>query len=124
MREILYRGKGNTRFNSGDWYYGVPIKDAEGYWQICTDCIKRTVLPETIGEYTGLTDKNDKKIFEGDVIRVKSPDIDCKAQVYYQHSSLCVYLCLPFGLAYNTWHKIGCDIEVIGNIHDNPELKE
>lgn len=61
MREILYRGKGDTRFNSGGWVYGVPIKDYEGDWQLCTDCTKITVLPETIGEYTGLTDKNGKR---------------------------------------------------------------
>lgn len=76
MREILYRGKGDTRFNSGGWVYGVPIKDYEGDWQLCTDCTKITVLPETIGEYTGLTDKNGKKIFEGDILRVKGHDYD------------------------------------------------
>lgn len=136
MREILYRGKSDTRFNSGSWVYGVPIKDYEGDWQLCTDCTKITVLPETIGEYTGLTDKNGKKIFEGDVLRVKGLDhdyylnIDYTTPVFLTYHELCVRVhsnlfdFLPVGFAYKTWHTMGYEVEVIGNIHDNPELKE
>lgn len=136
MREILYRGKGDTRFNSGDWVYGVPIKDFEGDWQLCTDCTKITVLPETIGEYTGLTDKNGKKIFEGDVLRVKHHnydyhmDIDYTTAVFLTYHELCICvqdnLCdfMPIGFAYQILNKMRYEIEVIGNIHDNPELKE
>lgn len=130
MREILYRGKGDTRFNSGDWCYGVPIKDYDGDWQICTDCTKRTVLPETIGEYTGLTDKNGKKIFEGDVLRIRSHDYDYTTAVFSKYHELCIFvqdnLCdfMPIGFAYQILNKLRYEIEVIGNIHDNPELKE
>lgn len=136
MREILYRGKGDTRFNSGGWVYGVPIKDYEGDWQLCTDCTKITVLPETIGEYTGLTDKNGKKIFEGDVLRIKGLDYDYNLNFDYTTTFFLVYheFCvavqsnifdfLPVGFAYETWHNMGYEVEVIGNIHDNPELKD
>lgn len=130
MREILYRGKGDTRFYSGSWVYGVPIKDYEGDWQLCTDCTKITVLPETIGEYTGLTDKNGKKIFEGDVLRIRSHDYDYTTAVFSKYHELCIFvqdnLCdfMPIGFAYQILNKLRYEIEVIGNIHDNPELKE
>ena len=121
MREILFRGKGDKKYNDGMWYFGVPIRCYDGDWQICTDNSKRTVIPETIGQYTGLADKNGTKIFEGDIGR-RRDDIflidwseEKAAFVMIFHDYICEILYLE-----EMWD----DAEVIGNIHDNPELLE
>lgn len=120
MREISYRGKGDTRFNSGGWFYGVPIKDFEGDWQLCTNCTKTTVLPETIGQFTGLTDKNGKKIFEGDIVTMpKYGGGRHKSVVYFRKGKFAVD-----GSNYGFKDICPKNMEVIGNIHDNPELLE
>ena len=72
-REVLFRGKGNPEYNDGDWYYGYLIFDGEDY-QIVEPkygSFRRTVLKETVGEFTGMTDKNGTKIFEGDIVRTQ-----------------------------------------------------
>lgn len=72
-REVLFRGKGNPEYNDGDWYYGHLIFDGEDY-QIVEPkygSFRRTVLKETVGEFTGMTDKNGTKIFEGDIVKTQ-----------------------------------------------------
>lgn len=73
-REILFRGKGNPEYNDGDWYYGYLLFDGKDYQIIEPKygCFRRTVLKETIGEFTGMTDKNGTKIFEGDIVKTQS----------------------------------------------------
>ena len=124
MREILFRGKCKT---DNEWVYGFPYVTRKNAVKINWYCSEfgsmRTdeVDPETIGQYTGLTDKNDKKIFEGDIVECVS---DGEQAVI---SWLKYFAC--FGLSFDGWccgfddYDFSLnDFKVIGNIHDNPEI--
>lgn len=131
MREILFRGKGIR----GNWHIGL-LAHVGNAWYISNKVGIATayeVIPETIGQYTGLTDKNGRKIFEGDIIKSHGndsyvikygeyiPQNYCLAR-YYDKPTIGFYAydgerC--FQLSTNS----RC-YEVIGNIHDNPELAE
>lgn len=120
MREFLFRGK---RKDNGDWVYGYYEKYNDGsYINLQTDRLNSggypirefiEIIPETVGQYTGLTDKNGKKIFEGDI--VKDPWRISKVE-YYRG---CYYPFISFP-EYSCWDTD--ETEVIGNVYDNPEL--
>ena len=151
MREIVFRGK---RKDTGEWVYGYYVA-ADGQHFIFTgetalsqasyahrlmytDFVRYEVIPETVGQYTGLKDKNGVKIFEGDVVNNRR-GVACEIKhggylpiafmQYYQeiygfkkvhkvHGFYAYYLSdgeccfLPVNPA----------IKIIGNIHENPEL--
>ena len=128
MREILYRG---IRVDNGKWVYGFYVREYSHVIKelpsIATPQI-HIVLPETVGQFTGLTDKNDKKIFEGDIVsfaerRIGGEDASIVEQVKFEEGGFCTNRYFL-----NNWMRSGNTkldgIEVIGNIHDNPELLE
>lgn len=115
MREILFRGKDTI---NNEWIYGdlLYYADTAQIWQD-SDLGKYavSVVPETVGQYTGLTDKNGTKIFEGDIVEYEGKRYSINYLPHYARFSavkpnteFCVF-------AYQRG-------EVIGNIYDNPEL--
>ena len=123
-REILFRGK---RVNNGEWVEGSYwysrrsntyqhfVFDDEGVWV--------GVDPNTVGQFTGLTDRNGVKIFEGDIVRYG----DTIHRVVFEQRNGTAY----FGLVYAACETLPFghyqdlkQIEVIGNVYDNPELLE
>lgn len=139
MREILFRGK----FGS-EWKYGYLNIEPQGLaikepYMCGASHIWCSINPETVGQYTGLTDKNGNKIFEGDIIRctLKSEEVDVLAVVkyglYIDVNSLWDYEYLGWYLTIKdkcicisilSYENDGLEFEIIGNIHDNPELLE
>lgn len=119
MREILFRGK---RRDTGEWSYG-SLQCFKGY-SIFDTIWKNfiTVNSKTVGQYTGLKDKNDTMIFEGDIVKtVEGPfKVVCEHGAFWLYDELLLSNDhLDFLGAYKTEA-----IEVIGNIYDNPELLE
>lgn len=147
MREILFRGK---RIDNGEWVEGHLIWCEDGRARIIpsnTDIfcyemdesiiqtVAHRVIPETVGQYTGLTDKNGTKIFEGDILRLKrfgniergkivfntntagfefwrEVTVGAYGEKATRKENLCVFTAATYY------------VEFRGNIHDNPELLE
>lgn len=124
-REIKFRGKAK---NDGEWFFGNLFdNDTAGRTHICTTkkgCLD--INPDTVGQFTGLLDKNGKEIYEGDIIRTKRYGI-VHGQSNTQGADLfrVVYKNAQFYIDNKLRHFYLQDSkcnEVIGNIHDNPEL--
>ena len=124
MREILFRGK---RADNGEWEYGDLWCNPYGKRVVCIvspindqgTTGGNEVDPETVGQYTGLKDKNGKKIFEGDILR--DDDNEENGVVEFIAGEFCVV----FGnVETHGIYDIACCCYVIGNIHDNHELLE
>lgn len=135
MREILFRGK---REDNGEWVEGFYWKDLWGDGESCYilyDSEDFCVNQSTVGQYTGLHDKNGKRIFEGDIIRAHYANAkrfqESIEQIVFHNGRFCAL----YEADGATWrspipdntHHHGRDVymdwcEVIGNIHDEPEL--
>ena len=129
----LFRGKEK---DSGKWIYGDlrHISDGHGGYILCivdntngrnNDVTGVEVLPETVGQYTGLTDKNGKRIFEGDIVHCVSKLDSADMVIIFECGQFRMILAEKYH-EYQTnvgYYDINCFAkEVIGNIHDNPEL--
>lgn len=137
IREMIFRGK---RTDNGEWVYGYYTKaryflnkkemhiifepDVEAFPH-CEFTGYEEVLPETVGQYTGLTDKNGIKIFEGDIVHCVSKLDSADMVVIFECGQFRMILAEKYH-EYQTnvgYYDINCFAkEVIGNIHDNPEL--
>ena len=138
MREILFRGKTyEDEWAQGTYYHQKEFYgDETDFHYIIESCDQLEdnimnfsgVIPETIGQYTGLTDKNGTKIFEGDICQIKGISyIDETPFVVEWNSEYSGWFWRDVNIAAAT-DTITADItknaKVIGNIHDNPELLE
>lgn len=159
MREILFRATDLSGVNNRSWIFGsLDTTENEYTIMIYPDRFGNKcrifVDPKTVGQYTGLTDKNGKKIFEGDIVQYSTyDDFDCQSIVkfgeYKQDGSDGEYKasdCLGFYVEVDNFTcpdwcdneperfhdylkqqslaEIASQCEIIGNIHDNPELLE
>lgn len=133
MREILFRVK---RLDNGEWVYGNFCMDAleqtrglcglDGFIRRYNTDTKRMEMyevdRETVGQYTGLVDKNGRRIFEGDIVKSIETKETGVVQFFPEHSAFMVWC--KFSNEVGFLYECTSIAEVIGNIHDNPELLE
>lgn len=132
MREILFRGKDIA----DNWHYGDLEYITDDFVKIVNHRMNeygKKVEIDTVGQFTGLLDKNRKKIFEGDIGRYQQTDgarqnnkpIICIGKVIYnaKTASFAVESKDEKEVKYFDYFPVK-DFEIIGNIHDNPELLE
>ena len=121
-REIKFRGK-STETN--EWLYGDLVEYPQGEFQIWTKIREDgghnfMVIPETVGQFTGLYDKNGKDIYEGDIVKDEYESFDIYGEVVYEHGKWIAKN--DDDAVYSELSDFYKGVEVVGNIHDNPEL--
>lgn len=148
MRKILFRGR---RIDNGEWVSSGNIiqfnpENSEELIFIpgvnerctCTHDDQDNILsfesgvfykvdPSTVGQFTGLTDKSGKRIFEGDIIECWSEGVMARGTVQQNKGGLwIIYPAWQKRIMWGLCPSADCstDVEIIGNIHDNPELVE
>ncbi len=126
MREILFRGK---RIDNGAWIEGDLLQNIDAIKIRELEKEKREIVksyevyPETVGEYTGLTDKHGRKIFEGDIIKYTKDG--CIYEVVFAIEDGIAKFCARDTTDGKSLYYINtAKDKIIGNIHDNPELLE
>lgn len=138
MREIIFRGK---RLDNGEWVEGDLLQDRDlgkcmiEYFDYYydedgkqRDYCQYEVDPATVGQCAGVNDKNDKRIFEGDLVKHHDRIFgNIVSEIIYSKSGAC--FCARYIKCHNNKPALDIvmnesEIEIIGNIHDNPELLE
>lgn len=128
MRTIKFRGKS---IDSNEWLYGdlvrssdmercaILVNDRESY----DEC---EVNPCSIGQFTGLCDSSGKEIYEGDILRFGNlPSVVCEVKWNERITAFCIRFYFECNLGARTlgeWVICERSVEIIGNVHDNPEL--
>lgn len=126
MKETLCRGK---RVDDGKWTEGYFFKSWNKVfllWGMTGDSPNmEEVVPETVGQYTGIEDDNDVRIFEGDIVEVSYDDgMAYTTEVRAYGNTLCVdvegedYDYTAFDFAVDLWRAEGCEFKVVDNIYD------
>lgn len=128
MRDIIFRGKWK---DTGEWFEGYHVCIGETYHYICTGKLDISgvvptfehylVYPETVGQYTGLIDKNGVEIFEGDILLFDFEDIGKQKAIVEWCQKYTTYQLRPLD---NFKYVEMSEGTVIGNVHDNQELLE
>lgn len=134
MREILFRGKS---IEDNKWVYGDLIREKKSFGKICTRIYRTTnngwelidVDSKTIGQYTGLTDKNGNKIFENDIVAYwdtyntenGQSEADCIGKVVWDDETISFQV--TNRLSAESYEVLD-ECSIIGNIFDNPKLLE
>ena len=139
MREILFRGK---RIDNGEWIFGNLLDTGRGsspkdYFILPESGAEFDeyiqVDPATVGQYTGLKGKNGKRIFEGDIIKISEVlrVLDFITDVYfdnsgfrYRHADGSGSILPRHTKKVEGYEDVTSDVEIIGNVVDNPELLE
>ena len=142
IREVIFRGK---RTDNDEWITDSEtyIRDGDGIWLSDENLNVVTVIPETVGQYTGLTDKNGVRIFEGDILRGFEYPFCSNINGEFNYFAEVVWFNDSSAFGIYTFKNPKSNVrgisegntdyleyfnadkwEVIGNIHDNPELLE
>lgn len=136
MREILFRGK---RIDNGKWVYGdllsIPTENKANIIEKDPYGINYKVIPETVEQFTGLTDKNGEKIFEGDILKCLTDDF-VGTVIYNKNTASFIVEIKDHNLEFYQYHysllnkgDITRSLQLqdtikIENIYNNPELLE
>ena len=124
MREILFRAKKEIEKDPqrprGTWVFGYYVQVQARHCIFDSSDLGVYVLPETLGQFLGLWDINGRRMFEGDIVTIKDRNLGgvvYTTSLQYWQGNVCINTLTPL-YPYNT----GAVVEVVGNIHDDPEL--